>query len=90
MNKRKNVMKTEHNREHDLSEDLAKIKAALAEATEDVKSKANAILMQSLEDVKEKSVDVKNDISQYISEKPLTSLGLAALAGAIIGYLIRK
>jgi ElaB/YqjD/DUF883 family membrane-anchored ribosome-binding protein len=78
------------NSDYDLQSDIDKIKAALADAAQDVKGRAGEMLQQSIEDVKERSTILGEDIGDYVAEKPLQSLGIAVLAGAVLGFLIRR
>lgn len=83
--------KTKHRgHSHDLYDDVAKIKAALMEATQDAKDQAAEIFSDSINNIKDKTVDVKESIEEYTEHKPFRSLGMALLAGALIGYLIKK
>lgn len=75
---------------YDLHGDIEKIKAALSEASEDVRGRANEIFIQSLENAKEKTIDLEENISEYVAHNTLKSLGLALLAGAVIGFILRK
>lgn len=79
-----------HTSDYDLHDDLTKIKAALAAATFDAKGKARELLVQSLDDMKDKSAEVQYTVTKYVMKKPLKSLGIAALVGAIFGYLMHK
>ena len=84
-------MTTKHtSNNHDLYRDIANIKAALAEATDDLKGKAGQILTNSMDDIKEQSSAVKENIVDYTAEKPFKTLGIALLVGLAIGYFIRK
>jgi ElaB/YqjD/DUF883 family membrane-anchored ribosome-binding protein len=74
----------------DLYDDLAKIKAALVDTSRDIKGKAGAILSESLAEAKERTAAVHDDVSERITERPLLSISLAALAGLVIGYVMRK
>ena len=74
----------------DLSDDIAKIKAAISDTSADLKDKAGEMYHDSLNTVKEKSSEVKDTIATYTEENPVKSLGIALLAGVIIGFLIRK
>ena len=76
--------------EYDLSADLERIKAALAEASYDVKGRASEILNESMDNVKKTSSDVQNNVADYVAEQPFKSLGLAIVSGIIIGYLLHK
>jgi len=79
-----------HKQTHDLSDDLEKIKAALVDASEDIKFRAGEILSDSAENVKNKSVEIQDTASIYIAEKPFRSVGIALLSGMVIGFLLRK
>lgn len=83
------VTKHKHD-EYDLYGDLEKIKAAIAEATRDVKGKTNQLVSQSLDNVREKSSDIQENIADYVAEKPFKSLGMAILTGIVIGYFLHK
>jgi ElaB/YqjD/DUF883 family membrane-anchored ribosome-binding protein len=78
------------NQNQDLNEDLAKIKGALSDATSHMKNKAGEVLNQSCEDVKKKSVDLKDNLSDFVKEKPLQAIGYAALIGLVAGVILRK
>ncbi|OGT45145.1 MAG: hypothetical protein A3E83_07670 [Gammaproteobacteria bacterium RIFCSPHIGHO2_12_FULL_41_20] len=79
-----------HRRNYDLSADLEKIKNAFSEAAMDVKEKTNDQLSQSMTEIKDQSVQVQNKVKKYIAENPFQSLGIALLAGVIIGLWVRK
>jgi ElaB/YqjD/DUF883 family membrane-anchored ribosome-binding protein len=74
----------------EISDDIAKIKAALSDTSSDLKDKANELYEDSLTTVKDKSNEVRDHIVNYTADRPLKSLGIALLAGVIIGYLIKK
>lgn len=76
--------------QYDLQSDFSNIKEALAEATYDVKGRLGEIISRSILDVKEKSVDAKDNVADYVAEKPFKSIGVAILTGFIIGYLFRR
>ena len=79
-----------HHDNYDLSADLEKIKHAFSDAASDVRGKTNEMLTQSVEDLKAKSAQMTDGLSEYVAEKPFKSLGVALLAGFVIGFLIRK
>ena len=79
-----------HNSDYDLYGDVEKIKAALMEATQDVKGKAAELFTDSVDGVKEKTALVKDNVANYTAEKPFKSLGAAVLIGIAIGYLLRR
>lgn len=76
--------------EYDLYADLERIKAALAEASYDVKGRASEILNESTQHVKQTSSDLQEGVANYVAEKPFKSIGLAILSGIVIGFLLRK
>ncbi|OGT53329.1 MAG: hypothetical protein A3E84_01810 [Gammaproteobacteria bacterium RIFCSPHIGHO2_12_FULL_42_13] len=82
--------KHSHHNNYDLTADLEKIKNAFSAAAFDVKGKTHEMLNQSVEDLKEKSTQMRDGLSEYTAEKPLKSLGIALLAGFVIGFLVRK
>ena len=82
--------KRAHANDYDIYDDLAKIKDAVAGATFGMKNRAGEVLSQSLDDVKEKSAAMQENVSSYVSEKPLKSIGVALLAGIFLGYFIHK
>lgn len=79
-----------HRSEFDLYHDFENIKDAFTEATYDVKGRAGEILSQSMESLKDKSSDLKDGVEEYVSNKPFQSMGIALLAGMVIGYFIHK
>lgn len=81
--------KHKHNN-HDLYDDVEKLKAALFDTAYDAKGKANDLLYDSVEGIKEHTNDIKESVIDYATEKPLQSLGIALLAGIAIGFLLRK
>jgi ElaB/YqjD/DUF883 family membrane-anchored ribosome-binding protein len=56
----------------------------------DVKGKTGDMISQSLNDVKDKTITARDNVADYTAEKPFKSLGIALLAGLVIGYLIKK
>lgn len=84
------TLKKHSKHEYDLYGDVEKIKAALIEATQDVKGKTAEILSESIDDAKRKVYDISDDVSEYVSNKPLKSLGASLLVGVAIGYLLKR
>lgn len=76
--------------QYDLQRDFKHIKEALADTTQDVTGRMAEILAHSAQDVKDKSLTAKEYAAEYISERPFKLLGVAVLAGIIIGFLFRK
>lgn len=75
---------------YDLQEDLNNIKAALAEATYDVRGRAGEIFSDSVNNMRDRSVDFKENVEDYVSHKPYKALGIAMAAGLVLGFLMRK
>ena len=81
---------TKHTNHTDLHKDIADIKAALAQASYDLKGKAGEILCDSMEDIKEHSSEMKENIANYTAEKPFKTIGIAVLAGVVLGFLLKR
>ena len=81
---------TSKNSHYDFYGDLSKIKAAIATATCDAKVKARDMFHQSVDDMRDKSEIVQDTVTKYVAKKPLKSLGISMLIGAVIGFLIHK
>jgi ElaB/YqjD/DUF883 family membrane-anchored ribosome-binding protein len=81
--------KTKHHH-HDLSDDLARIKAIMSSTADDVKDSAADILSDSVYLAKEKSNLLNQTITGYVRKKPLKSLGISFLSGLCISYLIKR
>jgi len=76
--------------DYDVYGDLAKIKNALADATQGVKGRAGEMWAKSFDDVKEKSAAIQENVSTYVSDKPFKTIGFSLLAGVFIGYFLHK
>lgn len=74
----------------DLSHDLQKLKSILASTTLNAKNKAGHLINQSLKDMKEKSFAMRDDVADYVIEKPFTTIGFSVLAGIFLGYFLHK
>lgn len=79
-----------HPEDFDIHGDIERIKSALADVTHDVKGKASSMLLQSMDDARQKATAARENAIDYVTEKPLRSLGFAVLTGALIGFLLRK
>ena len=79
-----------NNKNHVLYDDVEKIKAAIADATFDMKDRVGEMVSESLGSVKEQSAMARENLSNYTAERPIKSLSLALFAGLIIGYFIHK
>ena len=76
--------------EYDLQADLIRIKDAIMDATRDAKGKAGEMLYDSFEQAKDTSVAAKDNVTEYVAEKPLKSLGLALVTGLLVGYFLNR
>ena len=79
-----------HKSDFDLYGDVAKIKAALITATQDVKGRAGELLSDSYEEMKERSIEAKDNLADFTAEKPFKSLGFALLLGMAVGYFLHR
>lgn len=70
--------------------DLGMIKDAIFGATQDVRDKATSLIAKSYEDALEKSADIKHNVKKYVAVKPFKAIGIAALTGWCVGYLMRR
>lgn len=83
--------KARHNHsEFDIYGDLAKIKEAIFDTGYDVKGKAGEMINTTAEDIRDKTVYARDNVANYAAERPFKSLGLALLAGVVVGWLIHK
>lgn len=82
--------RSRHHNNYDLYADLEKIKNAFADTAYDMRGKTGEMFSESLEGVKDRSLQMRDGIVDYTSEKPFKSLGIALLAGVAIGWLLRK
>jgi ElaB/YqjD/DUF883 family membrane-anchored ribosome-binding protein len=73
-----------------LYDDVEKIKAAIANATFDVKDKMGEMFSDSLNNVKDQSFLLRDNLSTYTAKKPFKSLSIAVLTGMLIGFFMHK
>lgn len=74
----------------DLYGDLKKIKAIIADATNDAKDRAEDLLIEKWDGMKEKSMEMQENAANYVAERPLKAVGIAFAVGAVMGFLMRK
>lgn len=89
MNKLAERNKNSHSK-YNLYADLGHVKEAVFDATEHAKRRASKLIAQSVKDAKIKTNDIKDHIEDYVTEKPFKALGIAALTGLLLGYLLRR
>lgn len=73
----------------DLEKDFDRVKKALWDVSKDVQGKATEFVTHSYEDIKNASHKKADDVSDYIRENPLKTVGLALLTGFIVGRFMR-
>lgn len=74
--------------EKDLYHDLVKIKNALANTADGVKSRAGDMVTDILDNLQAKKDGIEEDVSDYITHKPLQTIGFAVLLGIFIAKVI--
>jgi ElaB/YqjD/DUF883 family membrane-anchored ribosome-binding protein len=74
--------------EHDLYHDLLNIKSALTNTADGVKGRAEDLVTNLLEDLQNRTTGLQDEVEEYITEKPLQTVGIAVLVGIIIGKII--
>lgn len=73
---------------YDLQSDLNRIKNAFADTASHVRGRAGDLVSSSLNNIKDKTIEVQENVADYTSEKPFTSLGFALLAGLALGFIM--
>lgn len=84
---------THHKNSHrngTISNDVEKIKLAIAHATMHAKDKAGDALYDSYDTMKEKTMDAQDAVETYVAKKPFKAVGIALLTGVVVGFLLRK
>lgn len=92
----KNATKNKHHasrEDYDLYGDLERIRNAFSDTASHAKDEASKLLAESLENVKEnlkeRSADIREKITDRISEKPYQMIGYVMLFSLVAGYLLR-
>lgn len=75
---------------YDIYGDLANLKGAISHATHNVKDRAGEILSNSLSTIRNTSSELRDNVTDYIHDKPLRSIGIAAIAGLLLGAWLKK
>lgn len=89
-NQAKHKNTTARQNDYDLYSDLMRIKDAFSDTAKNMRGRATDSINQSFENVKTKSHDLQDNMANYAKEKPLKSLGIALLAGVVIGFLLHR
>ncbi len=82
--------KHRHLRNGIVSNDIEKIKMAIANAGKHAKGKAEEVVYDSIDSLKEKTLNAQDAVETFVAEKPLKALGIALVAGAFLGLLLRR
>lgn len=70
--------------------DLKGVKRSLSRVTKGLKLKANGFMNNSIAQTREKALEFQDDLSEYVTHKPLKSLSIALVTGAIIGFFVHR
>ncbi len=73
---------------HRAYSDLGRVKIALSRVSRNLKHGANHLMRNSLNQARNKSLELQGDLSAYVSRKPLKSLSIALVTGAVIGFFM--
>jgi ElaB/YqjD/DUF883 family membrane-anchored ribosome-binding protein len=74
--------------EKDLYHDLLKIKSALTNTADGVKSRAGNMVTDMIDNLHSTTHGIQDEVEDYITTKPLKTLGIAVLIGIIVGKVI--
>lgn len=85
-----NKHKNSRHSSYDIVGDIERIKSAFSDAAHDVRGRTGEMLTESVDHLKDQSVKLRDDVTDYIAEKPLKSVGIALVTGMVIGFLLRR
>jgi len=66
------------------------LKDKIVQKSYDIKDKTGEIIDDTIDSAKRKSRDVKNNLTDFLVEKPASAVGILIAAGLAIGYFFRK
>lgn len=52
--------------------------------------RANEALRETLDEFRDRSDDIKATVKEYVQQKPLKALGIAALSGMVLTFLLKR
>lgn len=81
--------KTRHSRGL-IRNDLEKLKAILAMTAKDVSGETKRALYDTYETAKDKTVDLQDNVADYIGSKPYKALAIALFSGLAFGLAMRR
>ena len=73
---------------NDLYHDLLNIKDAITDTADGVKTRAEGLVTDLLEDIQNRATGYHDEVEEYITEKPLQTLGIAVLFGIFLGKVV--
>lgn len=79
-----------HVNEHDLHDDLEKLKSLLSDTTADLRGRARHIVNDSYDRLRDKGGEAVEGFSEYVAKKPFKTVGSAVLVGFLLGFLFRR
>jgi ElaB/YqjD/DUF883 family membrane-anchored ribosome-binding protein len=75
---------------HDARRNSRSIKSALRKMTREAKHLAEDTMAHYYDDIRGKSTEARRNVSEYIEKRPFRSLGIAMLAGIVLGFFLRR
>lgn len=70
--------------------DLEKLKAILATTAKDVNRQAKRALSETYETAKDKTMDLQDNVAEYIGSKPYKAMAIALFSGLAFGLVMRR
>jgi ElaB/YqjD/DUF883 family membrane-anchored ribosome-binding protein len=69
---------------------LKNVKDCLKEAGQYIKHEAEESFDRAAAEVKKRSAHMQHEVTKYVHDNPMKSLGWAVLGGVLLGFLLRK
>jgi ElaB/YqjD/DUF883 family membrane-anchored ribosome-binding protein len=73
-----------------IKNDIEKIKAVLAMTAKDVRGQATSAINEKYENLVEGATAYKDNIAEFVGEKPYKSIALASFVGLAFGLVMRR
>lgn len=74
----------------DLHKDFQNVKDSIGEAATHVKAKTDDLMSEAREKAKEKTTELQKNITTYVRNNPLATIGYSMLAGFLAALILRK
>lgn len=74
-----------HNNSNNFQDDMETIRDAFSEAARNAKGRAANTISDAVDNVRERGTEVRDDVADYVAEKPYRSMGVMLLSGILIG-----